>query len=105
RLQAVRVAGVQREKRPPVLQRETKIARHQSGAESHVVALDQRYAVAILVHDAEINRLTPAQLGVAGFHRAQGLVQIDKLATTFGVRLGNQLSRWNLDKGRVGIET
>ena len=82
---------------------EAEIDRRQAGPEAKVIRLDQRDAIALVVHDAQVNRVSHADLGVAGgdlFHRLRG---VDQLSARGGVFLGNQPLRRDLGELRIGV--
>src|SRR5262245_15291461 len=85
RLQAVRVLRVEREEATAVLQYKAQLRRSLAGAEAGIIALNERHAVAVPVHDAKIRRVAAAQLRVAGLDIGERLVHANELAAGVSV--------------------
>ncbi len=62
-LEPIPVLGVKCQKGATVLESESQVARHHARAEALVIALDERDAIPVFVHDAEINRVTHFEFG------------------------------------------
>ena len=104
RLQSVRMLLVEREQRSSVLQGKSQLARHQPGTETLVIALDHRYAVAVLVHDAEIGRVADPELRVTSFHAGLRALEVDQFSPCVSVALRNQLRGRDLHEFRIGVK-
>ncbi len=76
RLQPVGVIGIETEIGAAVLQGEAPAARHDTGSEAHVIAVDERAGVALAVHHAEIDRVAAElqrETVMVGFKRVIGI--------------------------------
>ena len=91
-------------RRAAVLDGEAEVGRGQAGAEAEVVALDERHAVAVLVHHAQVDRVRLAELRVAGCDVGQRLRRVDELSPRVRVRLADQFLDRHLGELRVGVE-
>ena len=77
RLEPIGVIFIERKERATILQCEAEFRRGKPRTESEVIALNQRNAIAILIDDAEKDRIREAELGVASRYLHECFIRIE----------------------------